>query len=133
MNLMGLSNMVGSKIGMLQMKLNGILLTSEIDVKSMLEGTGAAGEDGSLSQVVTVVDEYGQGAFHITQNFGVYSAVVAVAALGICLVLRSGNTQKLAEIKESIIPKAFGIAVLFGAIAIVSFFQKFGANILPTS
>ena len=102
------------------------------DIKSMLDGEGAAGDGGALAPINNMTDELGKGAFTIGKKGAVYVAAVMILVLGIGFMVYSGNAPKLAEKKSSVLPFVIGAVLVFGSIGVIVFISTIGASLFPT-
>lgn len=100
-----------------------------VDVESLLDGQGAAADDGALSVANDIVVEYGQGGFSLVQTAGIFCAAIAIALFFIGLMLNNSNAQKRTEKKEGVPALAIGAIGLFAVGVILTFAQSIGAKL----
>lgn len=102
------------------------------DIKSMLDGEGAAGDGGALEPINNMADELGKGTYTLGRKTGIYVAAVMVLVIGIGFMVFSGNANKLAEKKSSVLPFVIGAVLVFGGIGVIIFISTIGASLFPT-
>lgn len=103
------------------------------DIKSMLDGEGAAGSGGALEGVNNMVDSYGKGAAFTAKKVGIYIICIAVIVLGIKFVVGSGNANSTAENKKAILPIVGGTLIVFGVVGIIVFLSGIGDNMFSAA
>lgn len=103
------------------------------DIKSMLDGEGAAGSGGALEGVNNMVDSYGKGAAFTGKKIAIYIACIAGIIIGIKFMVGSGNANSTAENKKSILPFLGGLLIVFGIVGIIVFMSGIGDNLFATA
>ena len=113
----------------LDFKLQSILLSTSVDVDALLNQSTSA-DKGALSEVDSLVKEYGSGIYNIGRNVFVYIVVICLLISAACLVLHGNNVSKRSEEKSGIGWKIAGGIIGFAAASIVVLMQTIGESLL---
>lgn len=85
-------------------------------VKDLMNGKG----NGAFDSATNTAKDVGGSAYVLLRNVGVAALVISIIVLGLTLALHSGNQQKTAEGKDTMVRIVIGSCFVFGAMSILA-------------
>ena len=106
-----------------------------MNIEQMLNPSneGAAGGDGALSQVKTMVDDYGKAGYSIISTAFIY--IVGIGLIGACIgmFIHSNNQAKLSEAKAGLGWKIVAGILGFAGVSIIILMQSIGSSLISVA
>lgn len=102
---------------------------NEMDIKEILERSGAEAEGKPLNPLYQLVQDYGAGTFNIMQTVFLFAAGIGIIGGIIYIVINAGNAAKRGEQKDAMIWRIGAVIIGFGVVSLIVFLSTLGSSL----